>query len=1288
MDYFVRADNHLENKYSWITVNWDGWKVGSESKQNLSFGKNLEELLITPEEGAKAFELILYESNINQLVVSTRDLETRLEQWVKRVKKENNLQPLVDSQQDNYRNLRTVYVAPRNQQEEILVNIFKSVLGGNKVGINDDFFELGGDSLIATQLISRIRATFTIEIPLTELFSSPTVAQLESTITQLRNSNDEKPSQITLPTIIPTPEEKTQPFPLTDIQQAYWLGRNQNFDLGNIATHNYIEIDCSNLNLPQFNQAWQKLIEHHDMLRVVVLADGQQQILEQVPTYSIEVLDLSSCSQSEISEQLDKLRAQMSHEILPAEQWPLFKIRATILDEKQIRLHLSFDAIIADAWSMRLLLQQWQKLYKNPQTLLSPLEISFRDYVLTELSLKNTPKYQSAQEYWFNRNLPPAPELPFAIHPSSISQPTFKRHNAQLEPQQWQKLKQLATKANLTPSAVLLAAFADILNYWSKSPNFTINLTLFNRFPLHPQVNQLVGDFTSLTLLEVDHSIISSFTVRAQRLQQQLWQDLDHNYVSGVEVQRELRRVRGNTQSMGVVFTSTLGLNSLMEDTSSLMEDTSSLELLGEVVYAISQTPQVWLDHQISEQDGALVFNWDVVEELFPSGLLEDMFASYCNWLEQLANTEDAWLETHPQLLPTKQLSSIVAVNNTDTSIVEETLHSLFHKQVTARSQFPAVISPKKTLTYEQLYQKASNLAQQLRQSGATPNTLVAVIMEKGWEQIVAVFGILMSGAAYLPISADFPQERQQYLLEQGKVKLVLTQPQLEPNLSLPSGIECLLVTEEELQSAASNLFESIQTPDDLAYVIYTSGSTGKPKGVMIDHKGAVNTILDINKRFGVGVDDRVLAVSALEFDLSVYDIFGILAAGGAIVMPEAAEYQRKDPAHWLELINAHQVTIWNTVPALMQMLVEHLSVRENEQVGNLRLALLSGDWLPVNLPEQVKSLYSDIEVISLGGATEASIWSIFYPIDKVESKWKSIPYGKPLDNQRFYILNQLMQPTPTWVEGELYIGGIGLAKGYWQDEAKTNNSFITHSITQERLYKTGDLGRYLPSGDIEFLGREDFQVKINGFRIELGEIEVALKEHSAVKEAVVSSHNNQLVAYVVPQLQAENNSINSSDSLVTRVEKSISTQMHEYLKQKLPNYMVPSEWMILDTLPLTANGKVDRKALPGPDIIERETECVAPRTVVEKQLAQIWTEILGVTQIGIYDDFFSLGGNSLGAMRLIFKTRETFRVEFPLQNFFEAPTVKNVAEYLEVTHRVLQVPDNIEEVDRERGEI
>ncbi|MDJ0598953.1 MAG: amino acid adenylation domain-containing protein [Crocosphaera sp.] len=979
------------------------------------------------------------------------------------------------------------FVAPRTAAEEAIANIMAAVLGLKQVGIHDNFFELGGQSLLATQVIARLQQTFKIELPLRSLLKSPTVAGLSEALTSLTKTD----SLVDLPTIVPDPEQRNQPFPLTDIQQAYWLGRNEAFELGNIAAHGYLELDCDRLDLTRLNLAWQKLILRHDMLRAVILPDGQQQILPTVPAYEIEVLDLQD---------LEVMREQMSHEVLPAQEWPLFRIRATSIDEQRTRLHLSFDALIGDAWSLFVLMREWSYLYNNPESVLPPLELSFRDYVFGESTLKKTPQYQRSQEYWFKRldRLPPAPELPLAKNQNSIINPRFQRRTSQLSPEKWTKLQNRALQFNLTPSGVLLAAFAEILSQWSKSPKFIINLTLFKRLPLHPQVNKIVGDFTSLTLLEVDRSVSQSFSNHAQQLQQQLWQDLDCGYISGLQVQRELSRKRESYQFMPVVFTSTLGLESLGGET-------SILDSLGEIVYSISQTPQVWLDHQVREQNGTLIFNWDTVDELFPPGMLDEMFAVYCDLLERLATSDAVWIESQGELRQPP------IANYLTSAIPEKTLHGLFIEQVQIQAHAPAVITPERTLTYQELYQRALQLASQLRELGASSNKAIAVVMEKGWEQVVAVLGILIAGGAYLPIEPELPAERQKYLLTQGQVKLIVTQPHLQ--LSLPSGVRQVYLESEPEEDFSP--IELIQTPDDLAYIIYTSGSTGVPKGVAIDHRGAVNTILDINRRFAVRSSDRILALSALNFDLSVYDIFGMLVAGGTIVIPSAD--RTKDPAHWLELIVSEQITLWNSVPALMQMLVEYLT-NQSQQPSSLRLALLSGDWLPLNLPRQIQKLGSNIQVVSLGGATEASIWSIYYPITQVDPNWKSIPYGKPLDNQQVYVLDHHLQQTPVWVTGQLYIGGMGLAKGYWEDEEKTNASFIIHPVNGEKLYKTGDLGRYLPDGNIEFLGREDFQVKINGYRIELGEIEAALKQHPTVKEAVVTTvaETQQLVAYIV----------------------------------------------------------------------------------------------------------------------------------------------------------------------------
>ncbi|MEM7594211.1 MAG: amino acid adenylation domain-containing protein, partial [Cyanobacteria bacterium P01_A01_bin.83] len=804
------------------------------------------------------------------------------------------------------------FVAPRTPSESAIAEIMASVLKLPQVGIYDNFFELGGHSLLATQVISRLRRTFNLEFPLRRLLSYPTVEGLEKTLWELRQvEKSERSSFVPLPNIIPQPDQRYQPFPLTDIQQAYWLGRNEAFELGNVATHGYLEIEGSSIDLERLNLAWHQVVLRHDQLRMVVLADGQQQVLEDVPNYQIEVLDLHGESAEEINRQLNSIRDRMSHDMLSLDSWPLFEIRATVLPQERTRLHLGFDATVGDAWSMFIILREWLQLYENLEVVLPSLELTFRDYVLAKEKLQDTPQYQRSQQYWYERldTLPPAPELPLAISPNSIKQPQFKRRSVEIDPSKWQKLQERAKQAQITPSGLLLSSFAEILNLWSKSAKFTINLTLFNRFPLHSQVNQIMGDFTSITLLEVDRSIPNSFTESSQQIQQQLWQDLDHSYIGGLKVQRELNRRRSSYQTMPIVFTSTLGLDSLGRDV-------SLLDNLGEIVYSISQTSQVWLDCQIGERNGALTITWDGVEALFPAGMLDDMFNAFCNLLERLVTSDAAWSDTQRSLIPETQLSQRVAINNTEAPIREQTLHGLFISQVEACANSTAIISSKRTLTYQKLYDLANGLGHKLRSLGATPNTLVAVVMSKGWEQVVAVLGILISGAAYLPVDPALPEERQQYLLEQGQVKLIVTQSHLGSELSwLNEGDYSCLYVEDEISNCGS--LELVQSDRDLAYVIYTSGSTGLPKGVAIDHRGAVNTIVDINQRFKVTAQDSILALSALNFDLSVYDIFGILAVGGTIVIPTMDAL--KDPASWLDLIVTHKITLWNSVPALMQ---------------------------------------------------------------------------------------------------------------------------------------------------------------------------------------------------------------------------------------------------------------------------------------------------------------------------------------------------------------------------------
>jgi len=553
-------------------------------------------------------------------------------------------------------------------------------------------------------------------------------------------------------------------------------------------------------------------------------------------------------------------------------------------------------------------------------------------------------------------------------------------------------------------------------------------------------------------------------------------------------------------------------------------------------------------------------------------------------------------------------------------------------------------------MTYAELRRRSRRLGGELQTLGAAPNALIAVVMEKGWEQVVATLGVLYAGGAYLPLDPDLPAERLAYILECAQASIALTQRRVAERIAWPTFVRPIVVDGDDCDGEGVSLLPPVTTAEDLAYVIYTSGSTGQPKGVMIDHRGVVNTILDVNRRFCISAKDRVFAISSLSFDLSVFDIFGALAAGAAIVVPPHCA--ASDPSLWLEWMNATGVTIWNSAPALLTLLVDQAETQGAPLQAPLRLALLSGDWIPVNLPTRIRTLAPDVEIISLGGATEASIWSIFYPVGEVSPEWTSIPYGKPLTNQRFYVLDDALAPRPIWATGQLYIGGIGLATGYWRDDEKTNASFIHHPQTGERLYKSGDLGRYLPDGNIEFLGREDSQVKVQGHRIELGEIEAVLEKHPDVRAVVVTvlgerDGEKRLAAYIV----ANPSSRLSGEAL------------NAYLATKLPAYMTPALFAFLDALPLSANGKVDRKALP---TIERAFSAVDDfsfRDADERRIAQIVEEIVDVKPISARINLFTLGINSIDAIRIANALFKALHFRPKLDRFLIDPTIANLVD-------------------------
>ncbi|HEX4953894.1 MAG TPA: amino acid adenylation domain-containing protein [Thermoanaerobaculia bacterium] len=1160
--------------------------------------------------------------------------------------------------------LGTAFQAPESATEQALCGIWRELLGVPEVGTHDDFLELGGHSLMATQLVARIESQLGVGLALSEVFAAPTVAR-QARLIESRLATGEPSGIVTLSTLVADLDHRHEPFPLNEVQQAYWVGRGSSFELGNVATHVYAELEAVELDLSRLERAYAGLIERHEMLRAVIDAQGRQRILtvDSLPSAAqrITVLDLRAHPQAEA--ELARLREELSHQVLPADTWPLFSLRATLLPGGRTRLHVSFDFLIGDAWSIHLLSRELVERYLRPEQVFAPIAASFRDYVLAEEASRQGVAYTRALAYWRQRlaELPAGPDLPLACSPETLQRPRFVRRSGSLAAERWASLRRAAAGHGLTPSALLLSAYAEVLARWSASARFLICLTLFRRPPVHPEIGAVVGDFTSLILLEVDGSMPGTFVERARRLQALLIESLEHQAVSGVRVLRELAQARGGrAPRVPVVFTSTLGLDTGQEQ---------HFSDLFETVYSVSQTPQVWLDHQVGEHRGALAWSWDAVDELFPLGMLDEMLASYQGLLEEMATDPEAW-DRPTDLLGPVHLAARRSANDTGSPAVVGLLHEPFLARAAEAPEAPAVVTEDRTLSYGELARRAASLAWRLHELGVSPDQLVAVVMEKGWEQVVAVLAVLEAGGAYLPIDAGLPAERRHHLLERGEVRVALTQPGLSSALDWPSGIRVLAVDAEPGADLAAPPPVARGT-SDLAYVIFTSGSTGQPKGVMIDHGAALNTILDINRRFRVGPQDRVLALSSLSFDLSVWDVFGLLAAGGTVVLPEPAAH--RSPARWLELMADAGVTMWNSVPALLEMAVDHAAGSGTALPSTLRIALLSGDWVPVSLPARAWALRPELELVSLGGATEASIWSIAQPIAEVDPHWTSIPYGRPLANQQMHVVDEDLADRPTWVPGQLLIGGSGLARGYWRDEALTNASFFRHPQTGERLYRTGDLARYWPDGTLEFLGRQDHQVKIQGYRIELGEIETALLGHPGVTAAVANAvgprHHRRLVGYVVgaPGLDDE--------------------ALRRHLGERLPAYMVPPVILVLDALPLSANGKVDRAALPVPGgAVPMPVAAAVNGDARTARLDELWREVLGVPAVSATDNFFSLGGDSILAIQLASRA-QAVGLPLSVELLFENPVLADLAARL--SSEVASPPQPaVEATDRAYGPV
>lgn len=1106
-------------------------------------------------------------------------------------------------------------------------------------------FDLGVDSLMFIEMSDGLEKALGIKISPSSLLQDFCIEKMAAKLLPDLKLETATASALA-DLLIPEPEKKYEPFRLTDVQRAYWVGRRQGMALGNTACQGYIEFDCETLDVPRLEEAWQRLIDRHDTLRTIIEEEGLQRVLEKTPPFRITVHDLENRPEAEQQEALQAVRDRLSHKVHDPAVWPLFDIEVSLLSGDVRRLHVLMDNVVMDGRSISILLAQWASLYHDPELSLPVEAVSFRDYVSAVDRYRATEAFHEAETYWREeaRHLPPAPALPLAKDPASISKPRFVRHDYRMNPAVWEALKAAAGRHGVTFSSVLLAAYAEVLGLWSRSPDLTVNAPVFTRLPVHPDINNVVGEFTSSVLVRCETGRSKSFADKVKAVQQRTFDGLKFCQMSGVEVMRRKIRDGASAESvrMPVVFTSTFGL-AKMADTG-FASSIAGFSSLGREIYNISQTPQVWIDNHVHDRDGTLSIYWDTVEELFPEGMVGSMFGAYCRLLERLAEDATAWGDFSPAAQVPEEEAFVQA------GAVAGLLHAGFLRNFGEQPDRLAVVDGERSLTYAELFSVAAGLADRLGKvlaAAGEDTPLVAVALPKGWRQAAAVLGVLFAGAAYVPIDPNWPLLRRRAVLEEARPVCIVALSTEKPE----SWNDIRLLTIGETASHAVVPDKFLQaSPDSLAYVIFTSGTTGTPKGVMMSHAGAMVTIAEINRRFTVTWADRVLALSSLTFDLSVYDFFGIWTAGGAVVIP--AEGEVRTPDVWRRLMEEHDVTVWNSVPMFWQMLLESGELPDRSP----RLVLLSGDRIPLSLPGKSAELFPHAWMVSLGGATEAGIWSICHEMlpDDPQPGWQSVPYGKALAGQSFHVLHDDLRFCPRGVAGELYIGGAALALGYLHNKEKTEKSFIRHPVTQKRLYRTGDLGVRHADGEIEFLGRADSQVKVGGFRIELGDVEAALAAMPEVGHcAVVLAKSRQLAAFIVP-----------ADGGRRPSEAAVRL----FLEARLPRYMIPASVDVIERMPLTPNGKVDRSELIELCAGDRRTASPETRSSgspSETMLCDIWGEVLGVA-VTASDNVFALGADSLAAVRAETLLKRRYGIKLSIQTVFDQPVVREMAKSLD----------------------
>ncbi|MBL6449316.1 amino acid adenylation domain-containing protein [Fulvivirga sp. 29W222] len=1233
------------------TVNWNDWKgtgIAAEASKNHQFsikGQEIgfEELLsVKPAEGLHALFTIL-SNDEPRVAISAYDL-AEVRQFID----ELNFSDVTETREDSLLNsgqrpeIDTAYVAPSSDVEANVIATFETTFGMSGIGVEDDFFELGGDSIKAISSISLMQQKFGYDVPVTTFFELRTARKIAELLGGGVPIEAEKPEAID----VEATDGFYDPFPISPIQMAYLMGRSDHFEMGGISTNVYQESELS-VDVKLLNDTFNRILNRHAMLKVVMLPDGTQKF-HNTDHYDIQVKDLRSFNDEEQTKHIEAERQRLGNRLFDETVWPLFEISVFKLSDERNYLFFCFDHLICDAASIMIFVKEWGMLLKDPSVELPKLSYTYRDYMNNFHELRSGEKFVKSKKYWLDQldDFPTAPELPYKCNPSEIARPRFNRKRKLFTSAEWDKLKAVSKAYHSTPSVLLCTAYARVLSFWSNSPDLAINLTLFNRYPFHEDIDRVVGDFTTLVILGLNIDPNEQFGNQVGSVRNKLLESLDNRFYDGIDFIRELRRHRkmGTSAIMPYVFTSALFGGDIVAT-----EEDAILGFWGDqrdAGMAVSQTSQVFIDCTAAELSGGLELVWDYVEDLFDEDTIQAMFDQFIASLESVINDKEVLALKAPET----HLEIFRKLNATETALPDvQSVITIFEKQVRQSPDQVALSFNGSNLTYGELNNKANQLARKLKSEGVGKGDIVGVHMGRSLEMMVGIYAIMKMGAVYLPIPVNTPAERMLYILEDSKAKKVLVTDDLPEALK---AVETVLIEEETYrQYDTTDLNEKIDGVD-LAYMIYTSGSTGRPKGVMVEHLPLVNRLHWMQKNYPLNSTDQLVQKTPIGFDVSLWELFWWPFGGASLSL--MVQDEEKSPSDVCEHLISQQVSVVHFVPSMFEMFLNHVEKEGLAAELHLKYIFCSGEAL---LPSHVKAfnaLFKDhkCQLINLYGPTEATVDVSYYDCTGQPLEL-SVPIGRPIDNIELHVLNEALQPVPFGVPGQLHIGGMGLARGYVNNELTEEKFIYNESVTSSRLYKTGDLVRLNKDSQLEFIGRIDDQVKIKGNRIELGEISQVLSTIEGIDSAAVVVRKSDdgepyLCAYLV-----------GSEMPVQDIRKQLSTN--------LPEYMLPAYYIFLDDIPLTPNGKLNRNLLPEPGkVINTGNVYEEPSTEMEKVLMPVWCRNLKIDKASINDNYFDLGGDSFRATFLITEIEKVAGHKVPLAQLFKTPTLKELAAHLE----------------------